>query len=158
MCAFPVFTDQTLGCSAENCLMWALVCMHFPGLSCSGSGSLILHKGTDLAGPAFAPRPCFRGLSSSGDQFPVEGCDLSPPLSQLLSFLGVQPAHLLRRMLTVQNPKKSWLAMKPACSLADNASLGPQLPPSSSGCPCLPVSRGGWAGLHLAISAQSFVL
>ena len=33
--------------------------------------------------------------------------DLLPPPSLTLSFLGVQPAHLLRRMLTVQNPKKS---------------------------------------------------
>ena len=43
-------------------------------------------------------------------------CNLLPLPSLLLSFLGVQPAHLLRQMLTVQNPKKSWLAMKPACS------------------------------------------
>ena len=28
-------------------------------------------------------------------------------------------------MSTIQNPKKSWLAMKPACSLVDDASLGP---------------------------------
>ena len=34
-------------------------------------------------------------------------CDSSPPPSLLLGFLGVQPAHLLRRMVTVQNPKKS---------------------------------------------------
>ena len=27
-----------------NCLKQALVCMHFPGLSCSGSGSWVLHK------------------------------------------------------------------------------------------------------------------
>ena len=47
---------------------------------------------------------------------------------------------------------------KPACSLVDNASLGPQLPPSGSGCPRLPVSGGGWASLQLAGSAQSFVL
>ena len=66
MCAFPVFTAQTLGCSARNYLMQAVVCMHFPGLSCSGSGSLVLHKGTDLVGPVFAPVP---GLRSSGDQF-----------------------------------------------------------------------------------------
>ena len=33
-------------------------------------------------------------------------CDLSPPPSLLLGFLGV-PVHLLRQMLTVQNPKKS---------------------------------------------------
>ena len=34
-------------------------------------------------------------------------CDLLPLPSLLLSFLGVQPARLLRRMMTVQNPKKS---------------------------------------------------
>ena len=34
-------------------------------------------------------------------------CDLLPPPSLPPSFLGVQPAHLLRQMLTVQNPKKS---------------------------------------------------
>ena len=66
MCAFPVYTAQTLGCSAGNCLMQALVCMHFPGLRRSGSGSQVLHTGTDLVGPAFAPVP---GLRSSGDQF-----------------------------------------------------------------------------------------
>ena len=80
------------------------------------------------------------------------------PPSLPLGFLGIQLAHLLRQMLTVQNPKKSWLAMKPACSLVDNASLGPRLPSSGSGCPCLPVSGGGWAGLLLASSAQSFIL
>ena len=84
-------------------------------------------------GLRFVPFP---GPSSLGDQ--VLGkhgcCDLSPPLSLLLGFLGVQLAHLLKRMLTIQNAKKSWLAMKPACSLVDDASLGPQLPPSGSGC------------------------
>ena len=33
--------------------------------------------------------------------------DLSPLPCLLLSFLGVQQVHLLRRMMTVQNPKKS---------------------------------------------------
>ena len=28
-----------------------------PGLSCSGSGSLVLHKGADLVGPAFCAHP-----------------------------------------------------------------------------------------------------
>ena len=51
-------------------------------------------------------------------------CDLSLPLSLPLSFLGIQLAYLLRRMLTIQNPKKSWLTMKPACNLVDDASLG----------------------------------
>ena len=72
---------------------------------------------------------------------PVEGCSLSPPPFQPLGFLGVQWARLLRcavclfwgagpwlrpsrGMSTVQNPKKSWLAEKSACSLVSDASLG----------------------------------
>ena len=57
-------------------------------------------------GLCFVPFP---GPSSSGDVlFGERGlCDLLPPQSLLLSFLGVQPAHLLRQMLAVQNPKKS---------------------------------------------------
>ena len=108
-------------------------------------------------GLRFVPFPC---LSSSGDQeFGEHGrCNLLTLPSLLHGFLGVQLAHLLRRMLVIQNPQKSRLAKKPACSLVDNASLGPQLPPSGSGCPRLPVSGGGWASLQLAGSAQSFVL
>ena len=106
-------------------------------------------------GLRFVPFP---GLSSSGDEvFGKHGrCDLSPPLSLPLGFPGVQPMHLLRRMLTVQNPKKSWLAKKPVCSLVVNVSLGLLLPPSgpsSSGC----LSPEG-DGLQPAISVQSFVL
>ena len=40
-----------------NCLKWALGCMHFPGLSCSGSGSWVFHKGTDSVGHAFCALP-----------------------------------------------------------------------------------------------------
>ena len=63
VCAFPVYTAQALGCSAGNCLRWALSWMHFPGLR--RSASRVLHKGAGLVGPAFCvlPRP-----SSSGDQ------------------------------------------------------------------------------------------
>ena len=101
----------------------------------------------------------FPGLSSSGDQ--VFGkhshCNLSPPQSLPLCFLGVQPAHLLRWMLTVQNPKKSCLAMKPGCSLVDDASLGPQLPPSGSGCPpCLSPEGDGPACSRLALLSPLF--
>ena len=53
VCAFMVYTSQALDCSAGNCLRWALGSIHFPGLSCSGSGSWVLHKGADLVGPAF---------------------------------------------------------------------------------------------------------
>ena len=179
VCSSPVYTAQALGCSAGNCLRPALSCMHFPGLSCSGSGTRIVHKGTDSVGPAFCALPRSEQLRWPGAWWarspPTEGCDLSPPLSLPLGFLGVQPVHLLRcavclfwgadlwlrpsqQMSTVQNPKKSWLAMKSACSLVFDASLGLQLSPSGSGCPRLPVSNRGWAGPQPASSAQSFIL
>ena len=40
-----------------NCLKWALGCVHLPGLSRSGSGSWVLHKGADSVGPAFCAFP-----------------------------------------------------------------------------------------------------
>ena len=105
-CVLPVHTAQALGCSAKNRPMPAMGCMHLPGLSHSGSGTRVVLRGADSVGPAFVPFP---GPSSSGDEVFGEcgRCDLSPPPSLPLGFLGVQPAHLLRRMLTVQNPKKS---------------------------------------------------
>ena len=48
-----------------NCLKWALVCVYFPGLGHSGSGSQVLHKGTNSVGPVFC---AITGLSSSGDK------------------------------------------------------------------------------------------
>ena len=57
VCAFTVYTAQILGCSVRNCLRRALGCMHFPGLSCSGSGTQVLLKGADLVGPAFCALP-----------------------------------------------------------------------------------------------------
>ena len=59
-----------------------------------------------LLGLRFVPFP---GPSSSGDEvFGEHSCyDLLPLSSLLLGFLGVQPEHLLRWMMTVQNPKKS---------------------------------------------------
>ena len=57
VCTFPVYTAQTLGCSAGNCLIWALVYMHVPGLSCSGSGSWVLYKGAHLVGRACILHP-----------------------------------------------------------------------------------------------------
>ena len=40
-----------------DCLKQALGCVHFPGLSRSGSGSWVLHKGTDSVGRAFGALP-----------------------------------------------------------------------------------------------------
>ena len=56
-----------------NYLKRALGCVHFPGLSHLGSGSRVLHKGTDSVGPAFC---ALTGPSSSGDQ--VAWLALSP--------------------------------------------------------------------------------
>ena len=55
VCIFMVYTSQALDCSSGNCLRRALDCVHFPGLSCSGSGSgsRVLHKGTDSVRSAF---------------------------------------------------------------------------------------------------------
>ena len=63
VCAFPVYTAQSPGCSAGELIKWALGCMYFPGLSRSSSGSHIFHKGTDAC--IFLP---FSGSSSLGDQ------------------------------------------------------------------------------------------
>ena len=98
MCAFMVYTAQALGCSAGNCLRLALGCVHFPGLSCSGSQ--VLPKSTDSVGPAFCALSRFKQLRCPGAwqaQSPPGGqCILSPAPSQPLGFLGVQQAHLLR--------------------------------------------------------------
>ena len=49
-----------------TCLKWALGCMHFPGLRCSGSGSRVLHKVTDLVGSAFCALPRSEQLRRPG--------------------------------------------------------------------------------------------
>ena len=40
-----------------TCIKRAPGCVHFPGLSHSGSGSRVLHKSTDFVGPAFFALP-----------------------------------------------------------------------------------------------------
>ena len=79
-------------CSSGNCLKPAL--------------SRMYSEAQTQSGLRLVPFP---GLNSSGDQvFGNRSCwDLLPPLSLTLGFLGVQLAHLLRRILTIQNPKKS---------------------------------------------------
>ena len=75
-----------------NCLKRELGCVHFPGLSCSGSGSQVLHKGAELGWAcvlcpsqvraAQATRCLVSAVSPGGE------CVLSPPRSQPLGFLG----------------------------------------------------------------------
>ena len=116
--ALPVHTAQALGCSAGNRPRPALGCMHFPGLSRSGSGTWVVLRGADLVGPAF--------------------CAL-PRSEQLRLLSRCSTSDLLRRMLTVQTPKKSLLAKKPAFSFVDNVS-GAAIAPFQF---WLPVTRGG---------------
>ena len=137
-----------------NCIRWALGCVHFPHLSHSGSGSWVLHKGTDLVGIEFCALPRSEQLSQP-DAWRVHTpqmwqCILSPPPSQPLSVLGVQREHNLRCamclllgadlwlrpswwMSTSQNPRKTWLATGNLLTGWQRMlSLGSSLPP------CLP--------------------
>ena len=59
----------SLHCSGFRllCREWALGCMHHPGLSHSCSGSQVLHKGTDLVGPALCALPRHEQLRRPGD-------------------------------------------------------------------------------------------
>ena len=49
-----------------NCPKQTLCFMHFPGLNCSGSGSWVLHKGTDSVGSVFCALPRSEQLSRPG--------------------------------------------------------------------------------------------
>ena len=60
VCAFPFYTVRLQVALQGNCLKWALSCMHFPGLSHSGTGSCVPHRGL-----RFVPFP---GPRSSSDQ------------------------------------------------------------------------------------------
>ena len=85
--AFMVYTSQAVGCSAGTCLRPALGCMHLPGLSRSGSGFRVLHKGADRLSLRFVPVP---GPSSSGDQ--VLG-ERSHPQLEAVSYCLPSPSH-----------------------------------------------------------------
>ena len=56
-CASRVYTAQAPGCFAGALSKAGLHSVHFPGLSCSGSVSHVLHKGTDSAGCVFCALP-----------------------------------------------------------------------------------------------------
>ena len=74
----------------------ALSRVHFPGLSRSGSGFQVLHKGADSVGPAFC---AFPGRSSSGNQELEErtlpGSSATSPLPIPASVSGRRPGALV---------------------------------------------------------------
>ena len=78
-CSLPAHAAQALGCSARNHPWPALGCLHFPGPSCSGSGTRVVLRGGDSPlGLRFVPFP---DPSSSGDDVfgARDCCDLLPP-------------------------------------------------------------------------------
>ena len=62
VCAFPVYTAQAPGCPAGS----GVDCVHLPALSHSGSGSWVVHEGTDSVGPAFCALPRSKKLRQPG--------------------------------------------------------------------------------------------
>ena len=116
LCAFMVYTSQPLGCSARNCLQWALGCLHFSGLSHSGSGSWVLHKGVDSVGPVFCALP---GPSSSGDQVHDESShQFSPVLTQLIPLLMLfSQNNIISEFHTTENINTTFLLLTPSPAL-----------------------------------------
>ena len=49
-----------------NYLKWALGCVRFSGVNCSGSGSWVLHKSTNSVGPEFYALPRSKHLRLPG--------------------------------------------------------------------------------------------
>ena len=72
------FSGSRLLC--QNCLRWAMGCMHFPGLSHSCSGSQVLPKGADSIGPAFCALP--RSKHGEGNGTPLQYSCLENPMDR----------------------------------------------------------------------------
>ena len=153
----------------------ALSCMHFPGLSHSGSGFRVFHKGPDSVGPAFCAFPVrvaqatrsFTNALSPGAVFIFPStvpASVTGHASQvcLVSLLGscfwLRTSQL---MSTIQNLRKSLVGnWKPVCSLVGDAVSGAEFAPFPS--PLPPASSGEWACPQSASSSlvftQPFVL
>ena len=155
-----------------NSLKRALGCVHFPGLSCSGSGSWVLHKCTDLVGHAFCVLPRSEQLRWHAEHtlhrwsvslitspvlaawFPgctagaqSQGCHV-PPLG---SWSLAGPSW---QMSTILDPRKTWLATgslltvwqrMPSLGLRLPLTFWPWLSPA-----CLSASGGRGGGRKLA--------
>ena len=82
-----------------NCPKQTLCFVHLTELSCSGSGSWVLHKGTDLAGREFCALPRSEHLSQPGAwraHSPRWTVHLNHSLVWLLGFPGALGGHHLR--------------------------------------------------------------
>ena len=175
VCAFPIYTAQAPGCSAGNCLRRALVYTHFPGLSRSGSGYRVLHKGSDLVGPAFCARPWSEQLRWPGawhtesplswrlrlTPSPVSAARFSgwatgaPSWVCRVSILGSWSlAVALLADVDHPEPQEVLVSNKVCLQFGRGCLSGADCPLSRSGCPRLPVSISGWAGPQPASSVS----
>ena len=153
-----------LHCSGFRLLYrkWALSCVHFPGLSCPGSGSQVLHKGADSVGPAFCVLPWSEQLRQPGAWW-VHSLHVQRNLSPLGPSLSFQEhpvqctlclfwgADLWLRpswqMSTILNLRKSLVRnWKVVCRLVGDAISGAKFAPFWPGTHLPPASGGGWAG------------
>ena len=128
LCVLPGSTLLRLqGTLQGQCPKQALHCVHYPDLS--GSGSQVLHKGTDLAGRVFCALPRSKKLRQPGvwwahcprwavhlKHLPSPGCSVSWVCHNRLrctmcllwgADLRVWPSWW---MSTIQDPRKTWLA------------------------------------------------
>ena len=94
-CAFPAYIAQVPGCSARKLSKADLCFVHLPGLSCSGSGSWVLHKDTDSGMHCVL----FPGLSSSGNEVLGEHTAHCPRWSVHLNYLP-GPSHSVSQCAT----------------------------------------------------------
>ena len=102
-CSLPAHAAQALGCSAGNHPWPALGCLHFPGPSCSGSGTRVVLRGADSRlGLRFVPFP---DPSSSGDEvFGVRAIAATYRLPAA-RLSRCAPAHLLSRCCPSRPPR-----------------------------------------------------
>ena len=173
VCAFRVYTAQ-----APSRLLYrerALSCVHFPGLSCSGSGSGYSTKVQTRLCLRFVPSPCeqLRQPGTWQAHSPQVQWALSSPCPSL-KFPGAPgPGFLVSPLRSwclaatlpadVNHPEsqkslvRDW---KPVCSLVGDAVSGTEFAPFPS--PLPPASGGRWASLQLASSSlvllSSFLL
>ena len=109
----------------------------FPGPSSSSDQVFGEHSLPQLEGASYhPPHPSHQFSGCTTDPDPQVCC-----VSLLGSYSVLRPSQW---MSTVQNPKKSWLAMKPDCSLVEDAYLKPGLTlPALDALACLsPVGDG----------------
>ena len=94
VCAFPVYTAKSPGCSVSS----------GPCIEC-GSSFQVLHKSADLVAPAFC---AFPGLSGSGSQrlgaLSPGAARLFPPRRAAQAARGLAPSPQMRRTFSLHSP------------------------------------------------------